>query len=208
MSDDIPFGYCHCGCGRKTTISSHTSNRYGRVKGQPVRYLSGHGKRLRAEKPPKPVKPSYEQHFWAQVNKSAPNGCWEWTAGKYASGYGIYWDGKRRIRAHRYAWELTNGPIADGLCCLHICDNRACVNPAHVFLGTKGDNARDMVAKRRSLSGERNHKAKLTREQVEEIRRLYSAGEISQQKMADRFGVSQAHISVIVRHKEWHQDSE
>ena len=90
--------------------------------------------------------------FWAKVRKT--DGCWLWTAGTFARryGYGQFGLNGHPHKAHRLAWEFTNGPIPEGLSVLHHCDNPPCVNPAHLFLGTRGDNTRDMMMKGRSRS--------------------------------------------------------
>lgn len=104
---------------------------------------------------------TYER-FWAKVRKS-DNGCWEWTANGNNYGYGKLrvgsrTDGSRRsIRAHRLAYELACGPIPVGMNVCHRCDNRRCVRPDHLFLGTTQDNIRDRVAKGRSSNA---HKGK------------------------------------------------
>jgi hypothetical protein len=92
--------------------------------------------------------------FWRRAGRVPGAGCWEWQGGRKGRGeYGtveIYLNGKRvRVFAHRVAWGLTHGPIAEGLCVLHHCDNPPCVRPDHLFLGTPQDNADDMVAKGR-----------------------------------------------------------
>jgi hypothetical protein len=94
------------------------------------------------------------ERFWWYVDRSSgPQACWPWTATRHARGYGAYtiaYQGKAKpVKAHRLAWILTYGSIPDDALCLHHCDRRECVNPAHLFLGTASDNMRDMVAKGR-----------------------------------------------------------
>lgn len=88
--------------------------------------------------------------FWRHVKKS--DGCWLWTASKTALGYGQLGAPERSSNylAHRLSYEINVGPIPDRMCVLHRCDTPACVNPAHLFLGTKRDNSRDMEAKGRT----------------------------------------------------------
>jgi hypothetical protein len=82
------------------------------------------------------------------------DGCCEWIGGKNSDGYGTFSPFSRKpVLAHRFSWELFNGPIPEGLCVLHTCDNQACVKPTHLFLGTKADNTLDMIAKGRSKFG-------------------------------------------------------
>lgn len=101
------------------------------------------------------------------------NGCWLWKGDKWSRpehGYGrIYVEGKR-VKAHRVAWELYVGPIPTGLHVLHKCDVRLCVNPDHLFLGTKADNAHDRNQKGRQARGKSFPQCKLTDEQVIAIR--------------------------------------
>ncbi len=103
--------------------------------------------------------------FWEKVRIThhKARGCWIWTAAKYPNGYGIFMVQKGTFEnAHRTAWRLSFGPIPEGLQVLHRCDNRECVRPTHLFLGTQADNMRDMHGKKRwkyksrNQSGENN----------------------------------------------------
>ena len=94
-----------------------------------------------------------EKRFWMQVHKSS--GCWVWVGNRIPQGYGTIGVGGKPVRAHRYSWELHNGPIPDGLFVLHRCDNPPCVRPDHLFLGTALDNSRDCVDKGRHRGRER-----------------------------------------------------
>ncbi len=110
-----------------------------------------------------------------------------------------------RIRAHRLMYEKRYGPIPHGMSVLHKCDQRDCVNPAHLFIGTYADNSRDMCAKGRQAKGEKNGCAKLTTEQAEAIARDYVKGKPSgnpkdwgnARLLAKQYGVSKGHIHQI-----------
>jgi hypothetical protein len=105
-------------------------------------------------------------------SEATPGGCWEWRGAKTTTGYGkIFFNCKARS-AHRVSWEAFRGAIPDGMCVLHSCDNRICISPTHLFLGTNKDNQDDMYRKGRGrkASGEAHGRAKLTREQVIAIR--------------------------------------
>lgn len=104
--------------------------------------------------------------------------------------------------SHRFSWLYFKTPIPHGYCVCHSCDNPLCVNPDHLFLGTYADNAKDMVAKRRSLRGERNHRSKLTSSDVAEIRRRHLEGE-KQTMIARDYGVGLAAINHIIRGRNW-----
>ena len=104
--------------------------------------------------------------------------------------------------AHRYSWELHIGPIPNGICVLHSCDNRRCVNPAHLFLGSKFDNAQDAARKGRMQRGADRPLARLTEAKVREIRWRRAAG-VTMNVLAIRFGVSRQTISNVVARRAW-----
>lgn len=134
--------------------------------------------------------------------------CDEWTGARSSKGYGQRFKDGRVQYTHRLAWEEAHGPIPAGLYVLHHCDNPPCREIEHLFLGTAADNTADMMAKGRNVIGRRyrgeaNSHAKLTWEQVSEIRRLYSTGNYSHRRLALMFGVSKYPISTIVRGMTW-----
>lgn len=139
--------------------------------------------------------------FWSRVRRGDPTECWEWTAGRGSDGYGQIRLHGVRWKAHRLSWELHHGPIPDGLHVLHRCDNPRCVNPVHLWLGTDADNASDKAAKGRSTRGERNRWARITATQVREIR-AYD-GPLSQQRLGELYGISQAQIWKIRHGRAW-----
>lgn len=130
--------------------------------------------------------------------------CWNWIAGISNKGYGYIRVEKKLILAHRLSYLIYNGEFDFGLCVLHKCDNRKCVNPNHLFLGTRLDNCRDMDFKKRrkSLNGSLNGNSKLASFQVEKIRELLKNG-FSQRKIAKKFGVCKSMIGYIKRNENW-----
>jgi hypothetical protein len=113
-------------------------------------------------------KESVEERFWSKVTKT--DRCWIWNGGVDKDGYGNFWANRKNNKAHRFSWELENGPVPDGMVVCHTCDTPSCCNPACLFLGTNLDNIHDRHQKGRTASGERAHLAKLTWEQVDMIR--------------------------------------
>lgn len=97
------------------------------------------------------------ERFWAKVRRG--DGCWEWQAAiRSGSGYGVFQLGVgKQAPAHRVAWTLTRGEIPEGLWVLHHCDNRRCVNPDHLYLGTAKDNCRDREVRRRGKNSRKTH---------------------------------------------------
>lgn len=147
--------------------------------------------------------------FWEKVDIRGNDDCWEWRAFVHPKGYGLIAINKRMIGAHRVAWELTYGAIPDDLLVCHKCDNRRCVNPNHLFLGTIKDNAQDMSIKGRANKiniknrGENHGMNKLTEEQVKRIRKLYSGGRYNQYELGIMFDVAHQYISKVISRKAW-----
>jgi len=146
-----------------------------------------------------------EERFWAKVDKRGPDDCWEWQAWRNNKGYGQMSKGTRDsglIYAHHVSWELANGPIPTGLCVLHHCDNPACVNPRHLFLGTKADNTHDMMKKGRNARGQTNGQSKLTERDVHEIRQMLG-WRIFERVIAKKYGVGRTAINAVKTGKNW-----
>src|ERR1044071_9273813 len=148
-------------------------------------------------------KRSPEDRFWEKVDKSGD--CWLWTAGKSSRGYGKFFiaQNEPEISAHRFSYELAHGPIPEGMYVCHRCDNRRCVNPSHLFLGTHQQNIEDMVVKQRHAQGNRNGCAKLTVVDVVAIRQRYATGSVTQSALAAEYNVTQTAIYGVVRRITW-----
>src|SRR5215468_1835358 len=125
------------------------------------------------------------------------SGCWEWIGFRKPDkfDYGYIWINGRNVKAHRVSYEQHKGPIPKGIDVLHKCDNPPCINPDHLFLGTRGENCKDCASKNRFPLNESHHNAKLSKE---DIRTIFSLREsMSQTEIARQFGVNQSHISRI-----------
>jgi len=188
-----PEASCICRqCGKEFTIESHRLA-YGEGKycsrkcGWAAQYIPLH------------------ERFWSKVQKT--DQCWLWTGAKTNGGYGkIRINGTNRP-APRVAWEFENGSLPIGYEICHHCDNPSCVRPDHLFAGTRKDNVQDMIQKgRRSSSahgsGERHGMAKLTNDQVVEIRQRKANGE-SAKELSEKFSINRSTVHDIVTGKSW-----
>lgn len=131
-----------------------------------------------------------------------PGGCWVWMLARTASGYGHVRFHGRMWRAHRLAYALAKGPIPAGLCVCHSCDNPACVNPDHLWLGTHLANRRDAVRKNRQAKGEQQGHARLFRCEVMSAKEAFSMG-MASRDIARFYGVSRECVEGIVRGRNW-----
>lgn len=141
----------------------------------------------------------FEAYFWKRVQKTPT--CWEWTGMRGTAGlrYGIVrrpHDGIKDEVAHRTSWRMHFGEIPDGMFVCHHCDNPLCVRPDHLFLGTQTDNMTDMARKERSAA------AKLTADDVREIRRRFANGE-SQSSIAADYPISRRSIGKVTQRIHW-----
>lgn len=177
--------------------------------------------------------PKDTARFFSKIDKTShPDGCWTWTGCKNRKGYGPFSyggrvaNGGKKVLAHRLSYELHVGPIPENQFVCHHCDNPACVNPEHLFLGNNADNMRDMKEKgrhwmlhkpelilrgddhpsrlhpERMARGEAHGVAKLTEPQVLEIRALFESGH-SKNGLAKRFGMSRYAIRCVVDRVSW-----
>lgn len=148
---------------------------------------------------PRPV----AARFWRKVDRRGPDECWPWKAHISSWGYGIFRIGSKTCIASRVVWALVKGADPGHLLVCHRCDNPACCNPAHLWLGTDADNHADMMAKRRwranGVKGERHMWTKLTEAQVRYIKTSDEPGTC----LARKFNVRQSTISEIRQGRNW-----
>jgi len=153
-----------------------------------------------------------EDRFWLKVDKNGPEPalaelgrCWQWSGKIHDHGYGLFSTGGRHARAHRVSWELHHArSIPAGELVRHRCDNRACVNPAHLVLGDHSDNALDAIRRgRRIAKGEELASAKLTAEKVRWAREQYDSGLVTCTDLARNLGVSHTAMNAALKRQSW-----
>ena len=143
--------------------------------------------------------------FWSRVDKQGQYDCWNWKGKPHrGQGYGGFRLGVRNqtFRVNRVAWLLTKGPIPDGMLVCHHCDNRMCVNPSHLFLGTYANNNRDRAVKGRGCGRKNNSGPRLRPSDVRAIRREAASG-VKRVAIARNYGVSYAAVWAILSGRSW-----
>ncbi len=147
------------------------------------------------------------ERFWMKVNKDGPapahrpdlGSCWEWQGYRTANGYGRFGVNHAPDYAHRVMWGMAHGPVPNDVQVLHHCDNRACVRPSHLFLGTAQDNVSDMVAKGRNYKGgASNPHTLIPASVVRSLRELHATGTYSYAALGRMFNISATHVRRIV----------
>jgi hypothetical protein len=129
--------------------------------------------------------------FWEKVDKSGE--CWVWTGGLFRNGYGQIKISNKTSHAHRVSYELNVGPIGPGLSVCHKCDNRGCVRPDHLFLGTTKDNLSDMARKGRSA------RYKVTKQMIADVKQMRAETRLSRAAIAAKVGVNVSTVAFIIR---------
>lgn len=148
------------------------------------------------------------ERFWSKATIGSPNECWQWNGARQSAGYGIFYFGKPTT-AHRVAYILSGGEIPPDHDICHACDNKLCVNPAHLFAGTRSANVQDSIGKGRfrflrGRRGEENNNSALTEKEVLEIRKLYDpTNNHGYRTLAKMFGVSHPTIMRVVKRITW-----
>ena len=149
--------------------------------------------------------------FWSLVDKSGPipehmphlGKCWLWLGHLAPTGYGYISCFNRPYRAHRLSWMLTHGSIGDRMCACHKCDNRRCVNPSHLFLGTPAENNRDMFIKGRGhILPPRTGTGGLTVDLVRSMREAFAGGE-TRHNISERYDVPYTTVRDIIAGRTW-----
>lgn len=173
-------GLCECGCGEPTNLSPVTLKERGYVRGEPVRFLRGHERKL------------FSKLIRAEAYVIDPEtGCWIWLMNRNPKGYGTVWHEGRCWLAHRLSYTLTIGPIPEGKQLDHLCKRPWCVRPDHLEPVTNTENQR------------RGLQPKLSIEDAKDIRGLYSGGNYTQTGLAHLYKVHRDTIGRIIREESW-----
>lgn len=143
-----------------------------------------------------------ERLYHSRVVIRDENQCYGWRGFSGPDGYARFFSNKKSKMAHVFSWEMNFGPVPDGMCVCHHCDVRHCSNPLHLFIGTHKENSEDMVSKGRSAKGSKVGNAKLSENQVEEIKKLLSNGVVCNY-IAKQYNVNFSTIARIRDSKTW-----
>lgn len=207
IKNDLTCGHCGATFSRRPSVQK----RYGVPVSFCSKTCSSRGRK----------KAHLDDVFWRRVAiVDDATSCWEFNRPPSLIRYGRITVDGRSMGAHRAAWEVSFGPIPDGLFVLHRCDNPPCVRPEHLFLGTAEDNARDRANKGRTARqpgdrhglrkhpecvarGESHGGSRLTEEQVRQIRLRQAQGGTTHEKLASEFGVSRTTVTLICLRKTW-----
>ena len=200
-------------CGRKDnggglcTTHQYRLKKFGNVQAHiPIASRKPTRKSKFPRRPPG-LSPAEVFVYYMGPTPPEPNQCWLWTAYSLQSGYGAFRYGDTIVTAHRTSFELFSGQIPEGMHVRHACDTPACVQPAHLLIGTHADNMRDMAERGRAVNdpalGSRHYNAVLTEDDVKEIRKLRENRAVKLEVLADRYGVGPSQISAIAHRRTW-----